>query len=92
MPLPRHDFNRSYDFELPNSFIESLKKLSADRKIDVDVLVRLALYDFLVKFNNYKGDASEREKYQFLYDHFAVHPAVRTREKYKEPERTTFAI
>lgn len=75
--------------------VASLRKLSADRMIEPDVLVRLAFFDFLVKFNNYNGDDSEREHYQFLYDHFAIHPAERVREKAKrdvEERMKEFAI
>lgn len=71
----------SVDFMLPESMKKSLIKLSEERHIDIDVLARLAIFDFLVKFNNYKGDTSERERYQSLYDHFALNPAEKQIER-----------
>jgi hypothetical protein len=69
------------ELEIPESMIRSLQRLSGKRMVDTDVLARLALFDFLVKFNSYKGDASEREHYQFLYDHFAIPPEERVMQK-----------
>jgi hypothetical protein len=62
---------------VPKAMVSSLKNLSGKRMIDSDVLLRLALFDFLVKFNNFKGSDEERERYEFLYEHFSIDPAER---------------
>lgn len=73
--------------------VRNLQSLAGKRQIDPDVLFRLAIHDFLVKFNAYKGDAEERERYQFLYDHFAIHPAERVLQaERKKLEAMSFAI
>lgn len=76
---------KNVEVMLPEGMIRSLQDLSNKRLIDPDVLFRLAIHDFLVKFNNYKGDSEEREHYQFLYDHFAATPQSHV--KKRQPER-----
>lgn len=75
------------DFMLTEAQARSLRSMSEKRCIDIDVLARLAIFDFLVKFNNYKGDESERQRYQFLYDHIAINPAEKALQQAREKVR-----